>query len=483
MSFFARVPGGVKWAGLVLGLVVTQVLLGLAGHSIPVLGALHGLNALLLFSSAIYTARRVGRVAPSPATESVDRVATPVMTGEGMMNRRLRIVLAGAATAAVVGPLVWFWQASRLPDAYSIMDMGYPDGGGSPTAHSTMDGGHAAHARTGRSVTSLVADPRRPADVSVTLTARKQRFRLASGREVNGYTLNGQSPGPVIRATEGQMVEVRLVNESVPTGITLHWHGLDVPNAADGVAGVTQDAVRVGDEFTYRFVVDQAGTFWYHSHQISHEQVRDGLLGALVVTRRRRGPRTWSTWWQLAHLYDGVRTINGSETDVPVEVPPGRRARVRIVNSDNGPMSAWVAGAPFRLVAIDGTDLSGPTPVADTSVLVTAGGRADLEVTTPRDGTPVRVHLGGPVGVVLGPPSSSGVASVPAAPGVQARHNRGPAELRRHGAARLRPGSGGPAVPVRHRASAGLRQRAAGSVLDHQRPHVPRRAYVRRGRG
>ena len=64
-----------------------------------------------------------------------------------------------------------------------------------------------------------------------------------------------------------------MVNENVEDGATLHWHGIDVPNAADGVAGVTQDAVVPGEEYTYRFVADQAGTFWYHSHQVSHEQV------------------------------------------------------------------------------------------------------------------------------------------------------------------------------------------------------------------
>ncbi|GIH28676.1 hypothetical protein Aph01nite_69860 [Acrocarpospora phusangensis] len=262
-------------------------------------------------------------------------------------------------------------------------------------------GGHGGQVAGGRSVTSLVADPRRPADVSVTLAAGKERFRLPSGRAFDGFTLNGGSPGPVIRATLGQLVEVRLVNGSVPDGITLHWHGVDVPNAADGVAGVTQDAVRIGEEHVYRFIADQAGTFWYHSHQMSHEQVRGGLLGALVVTPPEQPAETVDVV-ALVHLYDGVRTVNGNEGDVRVTVPPGKRARVRIVNTDNGPMSAWVGGASYRLVAVDGTDLNRPDPVRDTGVLVTAGGRADVEVTMPEDGSPVRVHLGGTTAVVLG---------------------------------------------------------------------------------
>ena len=76
-SFFAKVPGGVKWAGLVVLLVVVQVNLGFAGHDIPALGGLHGLNALLLFAAALYTARRARRAVAAPVAEPVERVATP----------------------------------------------------------------------------------------------------------------------------------------------------------------------------------------------------------------------------------------------------------------------------------------------------------------------------------------------------------------------------------------------------------------------
>jgi FtsP/CotA-like multicopper oxidase with cupredoxin domain len=320
----------------------------------------------------------------------------------GRLGGRFRFAVAGVATAAVVGPLAWFWQASLLPDRYPVTAMGYADyGGGPPDAMAAMDHGGAHHTLPRRSVTSLVADPRRPADVAVTLIARKQGFRLPSGRRFDGYTLNGQSPGPVIAATVGQLVEVRLVNESVPDGVTLHWHGVEVPAGEDGVAGVTQDAVRVGGAFTYRFVANRAGTFWYHSHQTSHHQVAGGLLGAFVV-KPAQPPADVVDTVALVHLYGGIRTVNGLEGAVPVAVPAGGRALVRVVNSDNGPTSVWVAGAAYRLAAVDGTDVNAPTPVRDTAVLVTAGGRADLDVTTPADGSPVRVQFGGSASVVLG---------------------------------------------------------------------------------
>ena len=75
-SFFTRIPGAVKWAGVVLLLVVVQIALGLFGHAVPALGALHGLNALALFSAAVYTARRTRNVAAS--TVEAERIASAV---------------------------------------------------------------------------------------------------------------------------------------------------------------------------------------------------------------------------------------------------------------------------------------------------------------------------------------------------------------------------------------------------------------------
>lgn len=300
-----------------------------------------------------------------------------------------------AAALAVLVPIAWMWQSSLLPNSYSMTDMGRADYGGGPASHQGHSGGH------GVSVTSLVTDRDRPADVEVTLTARQEKFQLATGRVVNGYTLNGQSPGPVIEARAGQLVQVRLINKSVRDGITLHWHGVDVPNGEDGVAGVTQDAVGVGEEHTYRFVADQVGTFWYHSHQVSHKQVRKGLFGALVISPAEPDADVVDVV-ALMHMYGGVRTVNGHEGVVQAEAAPGQRVRVRVINTDNGPVPVWVPGVPFRLQAVDGMYVHGPTPVLEEAVPVTAGARADLEVTMPRDGSPVRVELGGSASVILG---------------------------------------------------------------------------------
>ena len=318
------------------------------------------------------------------------------------MAGRTRTLVAVLATLAVLGPLGWLWQGSLLPSSYSIMDMGVMDSG-RPVAGRSDPGAHAHGGPAGAapiSVDQLAADDG-PADVALTLVASAARIQFGGGAAIDGYTLNGTSPGPTIRAELGQLVEVRLVNESVPAGITLHWHGVDVPNADDGVAGVTQDAVQPGGEFTYRFRVRQVGTFWYHSHQVAHEQVARGLFGALIITPPGGVGRD-----QLAavHLYGGTRTINGQPGDLRVDAVPGERIRVRLINTDNGPMPIWVSGAPYRLLAVDGTEEHEPGPVDGTALELTAGARADLEIEVPAAGA--RVELSG-VAVVLGPPSAT----------------------------------------------------------------------------
>jgi FtsP/CotA-like multicopper oxidase with cupredoxin domain len=313
-------------------------------------------------------------------------------------KERRRLVVGFVATAALLLPLGFFWQQSLLPSEFSVMDMGYTDYGGGARA-----AGQAHHG--GTSINDLVANPDRPADVTVDLVARQGKTRLASGREIDGYTLNAKTPGPKITATEGQLIEVRVRNASVKDGIALHWHGIDVPNAEDGVAGVTQDAVGVGESYTYRFVAEQVGTYWYHSHQVSHKQVIGGLLAPLVVMPKS-GVDQNKDVLGVAHTYQGTRTLNGLEGVSRVDARPGDRVRVRVVNSDNATMPVWASG-PYRVVAVDGDDLNGPTQIQDRFIALPAGGRADLEVTVPASGA-IRVQLAAATAFVIGPTGELG---------------------------------------------------------------------------
>ncbi|MFE5672667.1 multicopper oxidase family protein [Agromyces sp. NPDC056523] len=328
-----------------------------------------------------------------------------------MPSRRelVRRVALGAAvaTALCAGALAW---SSTLLGEYSVMDMGAgtPEAAGHAGHAHGVAGGTGAAAPSGAldpgaavDVTSLTADPDRPADVRVELVARQEGFDVPGGRHVEGYTVNGTSPGPEVRATQGDLVEVTFVNESVTDGATLHWHGIDVPNAADGVAGITQDAVPVGGRHVYRFVAEDAGTYWYHSHQVSHAQVLGGLLGAIVIDPAESPEvRTDVDVTALLHVYGGQHSLNGRIGDERVEARPGETVRVRVINGDQGTAAVW-SSAPYRVLAIDGRDVHAPGEVRDQRLLIPAGGRADVAVRAPADGSALRLHVGGARSVVL----------------------------------------------------------------------------------
>lgn len=310
----------------------------------------------------------------------------------------LGLLLGGGAVA--VGRSA---AASRLPERYSLMDHATIDlGGGSPVSlagHGHAAGGvvqaAAAGAPSVRSVTELAGPRDATPDVRFTLTARQQTLRLRSGATVEAWSFNGQIPGPELRVRQGDLVEVELVNQDIAAGVSIHWHGVNVPNAEDGVAGVTQDAVRPGGRHIYRFVATDEGTRWYHSHQQSSEQVRRGLFGALIVEPREPTSEQ-SADLELTITAHGWPTADGvvealgvDDTLVRQAIPAGREVRLRLLNADDRIRSFALNGAPFRVIALDGNPIHEPAELRDVAVAIPGGGRADLLFTMP-DG-PVRL--------------------------------------------------------------------------------------------
>ena len=307
------------------------------------------------------------------------------------MTRRIVIRVAAIAgivllfgVFAVIGKA---WWDSRIPGTYSVMSYGTHDfgGGSEPSAHDGHAGG------SGPSVDDLHGARVPEPNARFALEARRATIRLASGRTVAGLAFNGRSPGPELRVRQGDDVEVVLGNEDVEQGVTIHWHGVDVPNAEDGVAGVTQNAVLPGERYTYRFRAEQVGTFWYHTHQVSSKEVRRGLFGVLVIE-----PRTNPPGADLAvavHTFDGIPTLNGDDSSGRRRIAAGTPVRLRLVNTDSFGHSLTVSGTPFRVLAIDGTELNEPAELANVSLPIAAGGRFDVGfVQPPRS---VRIGLEG----------------------------------------------------------------------------------------
>ncbi|WP_199615159.1 multicopper oxidase family protein [Paenibacillus alkalitolerans] len=263
-------------------------------------------------------------------------------------------------------------------------------------ASMSMDGhNHAGHEQVGTTANTIACtelqDPDTGAEVrEFELTAQDTTIRLEDGTTVEAWTFNGSTPGPELRVHEGDRVVVKLINRDIEEGVTIHWHGVAVPCSQDGVAGVTQDAVWPGESFTYSFIADHHGTYWYHSHQESSEQAKKGLIGRIVIEPKEKTFQYDKDFAVTMQELDGAGyMINGSTDGLKLNAEPGETVRLRLVNSTNRTQFMGVAGVPFKVISMDGQDLNGPTPITRQFLPVGAAQRYDLLFEMPQEGNVV----------------------------------------------------------------------------------------------
>ena len=115
------------------------------------------------------------------------------------------------------------------------------------------------------------------------LTAKVTDWEVSPGNTVQAWTYNGTVPGPTIKVNPGDHVKIVLDNQ-LPQSTAIHFHGIEVPNAMDGVPDVTQPPVKPGEQFTYEFTAQSTPAVgMYHSHHHAEHQVPDGLSGAFLI--------------------------------------------------------------------------------------------------------------------------------------------------------------------------------------------------------
>lgn len=221
------------------------------------------------------------------------------------------------------------------------------------------------------------------------------------------WGFEGMAPGPEIRVAQGARVQRRLVND-LPEATSTHWHGIHIDNAMDGVAGLTQSPVAPGASFEYDFVAPDAGTYWYHAHNRSFEQVARGLHGALIVEEPEpmdvdheevlilddwlidpetaQIADTFGAMHDLSHAgrLGNYITTNGTY-NLSRPVKRHERLRLRLINAANARVFRLsLDGLDGWIVALDGMPLARPEPVGRT-VLLAPAQRADLVVDVTAD--------------------------------------------------------------------------------------------------
>jgi FtsP/CotA-like multicopper oxidase with cupredoxin domain len=250
------------------------------------------------------------------------------------------------------------------------------------------------------------------------------------------WAYNGLTPGPAIRARRGGTVKVRLVNElDQPT--TIHWHGIRIENAFDGVPDLTQEAVPPGRSFDYEFTVPDAGTYWYHTHNRTWEQMARGLYGPLIVEGDATSVAQDLTLivddWRLApdgaideasfgNMMDWSHagrlgnwvTVNGRDNP-RIGLSAGAAARLRLINAANARIFRLaIEGLDMRLAGLDGQVFEEPVAL-DAPLTLSPAQRADVIVRPRAAGNHALTAEDGGEKVVLARFQVSAAAGVPGA--------------------------------------------------------------------
>ena len=220
------------------------------------------------------------------------------------------------------------------------------------------------------------------------LTAKKIQWETAPGVRVEAWAYNDQVPGPQIRVREGDRVKVILKNE-LPESTAIHFHGLELPNAQDGVPFITQPPVKPGQSYTYEFTVPNSGSHMYHSHHNSAKQVGLGLLGAFVVEPKVPRAIERVDVDHVLVLNDGMHgyTFNGKgfPATEPIVAKLGQKVRIRFMNEGMMIHPMHLHGMHMTVIDKDGWPL--PAPWKCDTLNVAPGERYDVIVNCNNPGT------------------------------------------------------------------------------------------------
>ena len=243
---------------------------------------------------------------------------------------------------------------------------------------------------------------RASAPLRLTAAAGEHRFLPQQVGAAKLLQYNQSTPGPLLRLAQNQTSEIQFIN-ALDEPSSVHWHGLRIDNAMDGVADLTQAPVMPGESFLYRLRPPDAGTYWYHTHMRSWAQQALGLAGVLIVDEIEppqvdrdlvcaiddwrlddqlqfdRGSLGALHDWAHEGRVGNVFTVNGKVLE-SFEVAAGERVRLRLVNIANARIMDLLLNEPSAsVIAIDGQPVQ-PYPLPQGRLTLGPGGRIDLMI-------------------------------------------------------------------------------------------------------
>jgi len=219
-------------------------------------------------------------------------------------------------------------------------------------------------------------------------------------KPLQGWGYNGRVAGPSLRLKRGERLKVRFENK-LPQPTSVHWHGLRIPNAMDGVGSITQPGIQNGETFDYEFEAPDSGLFWYHPHMNSEKQIAKGLFGAILVededapivdrdlvwtlfdwglTENYEFPedRAYAVWrGRKKYAFKTKITTDGVNAP-PLQLMKGERVRIRLCNTSSTRRYALkFEGHDPHIIALDGNAVE-PFQLGGQPIMVGNGERVDI---------------------------------------------------------------------------------------------------------
>lgn len=236
---------------------------------------------------------------------------------------------------------------------------------------------------------SSLAAPTPAQIVETTIVARPGVATLAPGVTANAWLYNGTLPGPTLRITEGQRLRVRFVNE-LPESSIIHPHGQPVHQGMDGMASISRPETAPGQEFLYDFADLRPGTYWYHPHSEHHEQLDQGLYGALIVDPASTAGEPAFDYERTILLDEWTNPLGGSgyvghllngkasDGQYTIAAQSGQRLRLRFVNA--AARTNYVVALDGHLMQVTHADGYRVQPVTTSALVLGVGERYDAIV-------------------------------------------------------------------------------------------------------
>ena len=245
------------------------------------------------------------------------------------------------------------------------------------------------------------------------LIAEEVDHEFAPGLKVKCWGFNGRVHGPTIEAVEGDRVRIYVTN-NLPAATSIHWHGILLPNGMDGVGGLTQKSIGLGETFRYEFTLRQHGTHMYHSHHDEMTQMALGTMGLFIIHPRRpkeqRPDRDFAFLTSEWRLDTGTSRPNPNEmtefnvftfnakifpATEPMVAKLGDRVRIRLVNlSAMSHHPIHLHGYQFRVTETDGGQIPESARPVETTVLTAVGQSRTFDFVADEPGDwPMHCHM------------------------------------------------------------------------------------------